>query len=362
MMKSFNSVKNSLYIAWVIALKDIVDALKNKNTCINILLGLGFVVFFYWGSNVRPWDKNARVVVYDEGKSSLEWSTIKLADDSEYTFQQVSSLQEMQNKMANQELGLVIPADFEQVLAAGGEPVLTGMIFWRQRIQSAELATKYTKAFSEIVGKPVQVQISPDFIIPGSNSDGDQASAGFNILFWPFLICLQLMPALINEERQTRTLDALMISPASEGQIVLGKAIAGLFYFTLAGGLSLALHWAFVVNWGLTLLAFGCCALFAIGVPLALASFISSPQQLILWIFLPLLLIVPSFFYMESNLNTTVRTVLALLPASPLANLYRFSFSSGVTADQVFRSLVLTWIYSGVLFSLVIWKLRRSGR
>ncbi|KPK94089.1 MAG: hypothetical protein AMJ88_05100, partial [Anaerolineae bacterium SM23_ 63] len=60
-------VINSLNVVGSIASKDIVDALKNKGTCITIIMMMGMVVFFYWISTVRPWDKSIEAIVYDEG-------------------------------------------------------------------------------------------------------------------------------------------------------------------------------------------------------------------------------------------------------------------------------------------------------
>jgi len=56
---------DNLYIVWAIGSKDILDALKNKKIRTNIILMMGVVVFFYWASTVRPWDKSIEVVVFD---------------------------------------------------------------------------------------------------------------------------------------------------------------------------------------------------------------------------------------------------------------------------------------------------------
>ena len=86
-MKTF---LDNLYMAWAIASKDIVDALKNKNTRINIILMMGMVVFFYWASTLRPFDKRIDTVVYDEGNSNLTSGTAELADG--YTFRFYGSI------------------------------------------------------------------------------------------------------------------------------------------------------------------------------------------------------------------------------------------------------------------------------
>jgi hypothetical protein len=124
-MKPLEKFTDSLYIAWAIARKDIGEAFKNKNTRSNIVVLLGLIVFFYWMSTPRPFDKRINVVVYDEGNTSLTIEDTKLEDGTEFIFYEASSLEDMKRKMAYKELGLVLPVDFDQILEAGGEPTLS---------------------------------------------------------------------------------------------------------------------------------------------------------------------------------------------------------------------------------------------
>ena len=92
-----------------------------------------------------------------------------------------------------------------------------------------------------------------------------------------------MVPALMMAEKRKKTLDALQVSPASNAQVVMGKALAGLFYVLLGGGLFFALNWAYITNGGLALLAFALCAMFSIGVALVMGSFVQSRQQMAIW-------------------------------------------------------------------------------
>ena len=103
---------------------------------------VGMVVFFYWFGALRPFDKDVSVVVYDEGHTSLTIDKTTLGNGATYSFQEASSLQEMETRMANQDLGLVLPADFDQILASGGTPTLSGYIFWVDRLKVAELGSE----------------------------------------------------------------------------------------------------------------------------------------------------------------------------------------------------------------------------
>jgi ABC-2 type transport system permease protein len=354
---------DTLYMAWTIGTKDILDALKNKNTRINILVMTGMVLFFFWFSTLRPFDKDVSVVVYDEGHTSLTIQTAKLVDGATYRFRSVSSLEDMQTQMAHQHLGLVLPADLDATLASGGTPVLSGYVFWADRGKVPQLEVKYGRAFSEILGQPVRVVIDRNIVIPEADAGGMQATIAQQLTYFIFFVALLVIPYLMLEERQTRTLDALLTSPASPGQVVLGKALAGFFYILIIGGLALILNWASIVHWGLALIAFMGYALFAIGLALALGSLIQSIQQLSIWtLVLILFLVVPSVFFMEPAVKAGIRGILRWFPSAALASLFRFSCSAGVTAAQVWPNVAVAVASIAAVFGLVIWKVRQSDR
>jgi hypothetical protein len=357
------TLMDTLYIAWIIGTKDILDALKNKSSRSNIIIMIGMVVFFYWFGTLRPFDKGVNVVVYDEGDTSLAIEAVTLGNGAEYSFREASSLQEMEQKMAYQTLGLVLPADLDQTLASGGTPTLSGYIFWVDRMKVAQLEAKYSQAFSEILGQPVQVVIGQNVVIPQAGADGMQTNVTYDMIYFVLSTALLLIPHLMMEEKQTKTLDALLTSPASPGQVVLGKALAGFFYILVIGGLGMALFSLYIVNWAMALAAFLGYALFAIGLGLAVGSFTKSMKEIGLWmVVLMLFLVIPPLFYMESNLKAGIRMVLTWFPSSALVSLFRYSCSTGVTSAQFLPNLAIAIVSIGIVFGLVIWKVRRSDR
>ena len=357
-MKTF---LDNLYMAWAIASKDIVDALKNKNTRTNIIFMMGLVVFFWWGSTQRPFDKRIDTAVYDKGNSGLTIGSAELADGYTFRFYEASSLQEMERMMGYKQLGVVIPADFDQVLASDGEPTLSGYILWAHRTRVVELEVKYSAKFTELLGQPVRVEIGENFVIPAP--DVETSGVHFHILFATFFVAITLVPTLMMEEKRTKTLDALLVSPASDGQVVMGKALAGLFYVVLTGGLFFALNWAYITNWGLALLAFLGCAMFSIVLALALGSFIRSQQQMGIWM-LPVMfvLIIPAFFSQEPNLAPSLKAIFSWLPTSALVQVFQFAMSSHAPADRLVIDLAIFLVSTALVFAVVVWKVRRSDK
>jgi len=350
---------DNLYMAWAIGSKDIVDALKNKNTRTNIILIIGTVVFFWWASTPRPFDKRIDTAVYDESHSSLTTGTAELEDGYTFRFYEASSLQEMERMMGYKQLGVVIPADFDQVLASGGEPTLSGYILWVNRSRAAELEAKYSAKFSELLGQPVHVEIGENFVIPAP--DVEASGVHFHLLYATLFMTITIVPYLMLEEKRTKTLDVLLVSPASAGQVVLGKALAGLFYVLLGGGLFFALHWAYVTNWGLALLAFLGCAVFSIGLALAMGSFIRSQQHMLIWM-LPVIfvLIIPTLFSQEPNLAPGLRGIFSWLPTSALVRIFQFAMSSHAPVDQLLTNLSIALVSTALVYAAVVWKVRRS--
>src|SRR5512136_2904976 len=195
------TLMDTLYIAWIIGTKDILDALKNKSSRANIILMLGMVLFFYWLGVLRPFDKNVSVVVYDEGNTSLSLEEATLAGGATYSFRKATSLQEMETRMAYQNLGLVLPADFDQTLASAGTPTLSGYIFWADRMKVVNLEAKYSQAFTEIFGQPVQVTIGKNIVIPKATAVGMPTTAASQMVYFVFSIALLLIPHLMLEEK-----------------------------------------------------------------------------------------------------------------------------------------------------------------
>ena len=356
-------ISDSLYIAWTIAVKDVRDAFKNRAIRTNILVLIGLVLFFYWSSTIRPFDKREDVVVFDQGSSSLALERTVLSDGSELDFRSAVSLQEMEQKMEYQDLGLVIPADFDQALVSVDEPKLTGYVHWAKRGQVAELEAKYSAMFTELLGVPIQVEIGDNILIPPNDAPGMASTASFHIYFAVLWMALTVVPFLIIEERQTKTMDALMVSPASPGQVVFGKALAGLIFIIAIAGLSVALNGIYITLWGWALLGFLLTALFAIGLALLLGSLIRSPQQITLWMLpVALVFVVPAFFADEPNLAAGLKSILSWMPSTAIARVLVFSVSNGPPISSVIFNLSIALASIVLVYAIVIWQVRRTDR
>ena len=165
------------------------------------------------------------------------------------------------------------------------------------------------------------------------------------------------------EEKQTKTLDALLVSPAGPGEVVMGKAIAGLLFVLGLCAWFFAFYWVYVTHWELAILSVLLTALFSIGLGLIVGNCASSQQQLFMFnLVIAVLLFIPAMFAQETFLNAPLRAIFPLIPSSALVKLIYLSFSEYPPLQDLLIPLAIAIISIALLFSVVIWQVRRSDR
>jgi ABC-2 type transport system permease protein len=354
-----------LRIVWAITLKDITDAAKNR-TAITIFLSALFVVVMYHYLPVFDQeDERTNLLVYDAGSSSLLAALEESIQLDVYTY---PSQEKMEHYLANgevPELGLVIPPDFDQALQAGEPLVLEGAVLhWVSESDANELRALVEQEIGDLLEKPVHIDLEGNRVYPYADSAGYPFLTAFALVYVTLMVGLPLVPNLMLEEKQSKTLDALLVSPANSSQIVLGKALTGWFYTLISIGVVFAFNWALVTHWGLVLLATVCGAALGVALGLLLGSVFETRQQLTLWAWVliaPLLL--PVFLsMMRGLLPDGVLAVMHWIPTVALTRAVRVSFSDAAPLAQFGPELALVAGCAVLVYALVAWIVRRSDR
>jgi ABC-2 type transport system permease protein len=358
----------NLRILWAITAKDILEAVKNKGSLafivgVLVVLAINRLYSSPAGANAPP-----NLLVYDAGDSSFVAalggsSTVKL---SEYPSQE--ELEQRIRSGDEADLALVIPADLSQRLDSGKEPVLEGyMVHWVSEAAANELVSRVEQEITQLVGQPVRINLEgnrvylqPEAVVPGSAPH----LASITLLMALTLVGLGVTPQLMFEEKQTRTLEALLVSPATSGQVVLGKALAGLFYSLTITLVVMALHANLIIHWGPALAAVIAGSLFTVAIGLFLGMLFATRQQFTLWAFVLLnVLLVPVFLYGErSLLPEAVNALVAWIPTAALANIFWVSFSAHAPAVAFVPELALVIGCTALVLTVVAWLVRRSDR
>jgi len=356
-------IRREARIVWAIASKDIVDALKNKTTLTSIGTVVFLLVVYRFLPALESSNELPRMMVYDQGASRLVAELENSDAFRTYVAESVAQVEDFVSDTYQPRLGLVLPADLDQALDAGQTPTLRGLVVhWAGRKQVAELQLFYEEQLSQLAGQPVRIDLEGEGVYPQTVGGGRGFLTSMAVLLALSMMGISTVTHLILEEKQTKTLDALLVSPASIRQVVMGKALAGLFYCLAGAGAVFALNAALILQWGLAVVAVVCGALFTVALGLLLGSIFEDKQQMTLWGFLVFnVLLVPAFLsIMTDLLPAKVIAFLRWVPTVALATLLRTSFTSSVPLGSVLGNLALLVASAGVVYAAVVWRVRRT--
>ena len=362
------NARERMRIIWAIAAKDIVDAIKNK-TVITIVLGMATMML---SAQAFPLllklSATPRAIVYDAGVPPDATSPLisAMTEDGHYRITEVDSQRAMESVLADlnaEVLGLVIPSGFEQALDSGAQGELEGYAVWSRRSAADKLAAEMEQYLETLLQKPVRVETEGNLVYPPPEGTGSQGMIATVLSLILVTTGGFLVPYLIFEEKQTHTMDALLVSPASAADITIGKALAGMVYCLVAMAVVLAFNYSNVVSWWIVALAIPAGALLAVGVGLLMGSSFETAQQVGAWSIIPIMLLMaPVMLATLGNLPSLLQSVLPWTPTIALASLFLLSFSGGATLAAALPDLALILAWSLPLYVAVIWIVRRSDR
>jgi ABC-2 type transport system permease protein len=355
-----------LRIIWAIAAKDIVDAIKNKTT-ISVILGIGMMVV---SSQALPLllriNPTPTAVIYDAGESGL---IDEMAKKKEFRLREVPSQQLLEKAVveaSETQLGLILPADFRQILQTEGRVDLDGFAaHWAKPSEVIELVEFFERQVGDLVGAPVRIDHESNLVYPEPDSEGQLFMISISLVLAINIIGVFLVPYLMLEEKEKHTMEALLVSPASYGQMVLGKAIAGSFYCLTAAVVVLAFNLSMITQWGTALLAVLCGSLFAVAVGLLLGTLFDNPGTMNLWVSLVIFVLIASMFLEQivgSSWPPIIRTLIPWLPTVAMSNVTRISFSDSTPLNLLLPNLGVMLGATILLLVMVVWKVRRMDR
>ena len=258
MMSRNQNIRERLRIILAITVKDLVDGIKNRNT-LSILITAIFIVLFYrFISTIRLGNGLPNVIVYDAGSSSLAQELDRNRNLNFYIFGSQAVMEEKLSKGGDaREIGLVLPFGIDAAIEGNELIELDGyMLNWASENDVSETLIAAEREISRLAGEPIEINLEGNVIYAQPDSFGHPFVTSIAFVFITLMIGTTLTPNLMIEEKRTKALDALMVSPASSSQIVIGKALTGIIYCLLGSVLVLLINFRLVVHWELLILVF----------------------------------------------------------------------------------------------------------
>jgi ABC-type Na+ efflux pump permease subunit len=343
-------MKDKIINIWTIAAKDIREAFGNRLVVSIMLSALFMLLLPKWlGAMIIP--AADELLVYDPGAAAI---TEKL-EGSGFSVVTVRSEEEL---TAAVQRGVAVSG--LAVNEIGNRTVIQGFISWTDRDKIPQLEADYRRA----LGPDVKISFEDNYVYPDAGTFSMLGLSFLTMLVVILIVGISLVPALIFEEKQTKTLDALLVSPATEAQLVAAKALVGMFYTLLVAVLLFGLNWKSVVHWELATVFTLLCGLFSVSIGLAIGSFYERQQDVSGLTTALTLLFVGGIFVglVQLDVPAVVAAILEWLPSTWLFHLLQDVFFKSYAWGELLPGALNLAAVVLVLLGIVIWRLRRSDR
>ena len=352
-----------LRIIWAITLKDLVDAIKNKNVLGVIIPALFMVVLYRYMPQITSEDGPPALLIYDSGNPTV---MLLLEDSAAINLYSYESKTQMLHYLSNgqqPEMGLVLSTGLDQAIQSEQPVTLQGyMLHFFTDEQVTELREYMEDELEYLLGIPVAIQVQRIQLQP--DTDGITILASMGLGFVILMVGMIAIPHLMLEEKQDHTLEAMLVSPANIHHIIVAKILTCLIYTLIVFGIGLFLFRAEIVNWGLAIVTGFLGSLFSVSLGLLLGILVENRQQLVLWAWVG---IIPIFLammlsFMDDLLPPWIIQIVRWVPSSALMRALR----SAMVAVPPFRYFIpqILILFTSALLVLVIdiWLVRRLDR
>ena len=359
-----------------IARKDALDILLNKSTLIMLLSPI-FVAIVFAGVGVLFGGKTTNALIYDPDKSGVEQVLKSAYSDLSITYTNspdgVTSAFGSNgiHKSSTYALGLIVASNFDSSLQTGGHPQLQLFvngddISTQQQLLLQGAITNYTR---NVASPQPPANISVATINPPNPTDtGIQDLTQFYaiaIVLTSLYVGSSLVPGIMAEEKERKTLRMLMVTPASFTDVVLGKLLVGLVYQVVLTAIVLTINKGFSGQIPLLLLFALLGACFSVSLGLLAGSFFQTTGSagafagIVSFIYL-----IPVFFvglFAQLFQNNPFTPFIRALPTYYIAD----GVSNAIQGRSTFGSILLDGcIVVGsilVFIAIATWSLRRQA-
>ena len=353
----------NLGVVAAIARKDIVDAIRNRYLLAALMTPVFVAVLFRILLPGIGGLNNLTIVVHDPGGSRL---VAQLRAAPQINLIQASSAEGLPNEVEKSKAvgGLVVPLNFNADVAAGKQPEVTAYVNNKKSdIQQGVLRQVLEQQVLALV-EPIPARLS--WVDVGREADAPpQAPFNLNQMLFPLLLLITfgmsgalVVPLLLVEEKEKRTLDFLLTSPATLSEIVTGKAFTGVVYSALIAGVLIAINYKLIGNWPLTLLTLLAGLVLIVAIGLFMGSLFQNTMQVNTWASLVLMvLLAPSF--PTPGLPVALETASRLIPTYYFVEALRMSLA-GTSSPKLWGNLAVVLGCTVLALFAATWGLRRQ--
>ena len=359
-----------------IARKDAIDILVNKSTMTVLIMPIALALFFLLVGKLIG-GHTTNILVYNPGQSRVVQVVSGAFDPVEIT--EASSPADVTaafgpdgtHKDSPYDIGLVVPADFENALKTGDHPQVSLYTNGSNNIdrhESALLQAAIINYARQVASPQPPLQLAAAMINPPSTSNvGDLLGTYYGAvsLVISFIVGLSLVPGLLIEEKERKTLRMLMVTPASFTDVIMGKLLVALGYQLVLSLIVLFIQSAFIGQIPLLLLYILLGSCFSLMLGLLLGSIFSTASAagaaggLVFFIY-----IIPAVFagpLATLTANNPLAQIVKVLPPYYMADGTYNAMQGRASVDNTLLDLGVIVGSTLVLLLITTWTLRRQS-
>jgi ABC-2 type transport system permease protein len=270
-------------------------------------------------------------------------------------------------------LGVVLPEGFDTSLQGGGRPEVTFISREEGSDEAWAAGALVIQVIEELSGREPVVRLRERALgKPRSEGIGSTMPdvmgrlglKGYFVVLWVLIgITMNgsfLVPTLLVEEKETKTLDAMLTAPASYRDVVVGKMLVGMSYSVVTALVVMGLNDGFSGLPLLSILVVLVSSLAITLIGLLIGGLLDNLTALTTWagfIMLPLMLPGMLAVLPLDSLGPLVNQLLQVVPTYHLV----VSLSLALVGDgsRVWGGLGVLALQGLALFGIVVWTLRR---
>ncbi len=355
---------------WTIFKKDVRDAIRDSRVIAALLIPIGIGVFYNFMFDDDEFTPPPVTVAFHiQGNSQLPDAlttttsgavvlNIETFDSADAVRQQVED--------ENADIGMVLPADFDAWVAAGESPPLELIIQEEMGSSSNYVLAALEATLGDMAGRSPPATLLVE-TIPAETDDEisvfdkigpRQYFVLASIIMLIGMNAMLVVPIILAEESEKKTLDALVMV-ASYVDVVVAKAMVGLFYVAVSSVALLLLTGVAIANLPLFIVAGGLFAISLIGFGLLIGSIFSNANQVNTWGGFFLLPVIAPAFMVGFPFPDAVSTVLDGIATSQAMRLMINAVAGETLFKGVWLSILVLILWIIAAYGLLVLRLSR---
>ncbi len=360
---------------FAIARKDAQDIVVDRAKLVSILAPLALTLIWVLITNVIG-GHTTKLLVYNPDQSKLQQVVSSAFADAQIT--QANSPADVSaafgpngssDKNASYDIGLIVPSGFEQGLHSGSQPQVSLYVNEKNvSAQQAALLQAAITSYARAVAAPTPpIDLMTATINPPVTTTLFSRTNIYGVmaLAVSFEVGLTTMPGLLIEEKEKKTLRMLMVSPATFGDVIIGKLLVVLVLQLALSVVVVSLLGGFGGNMALMLLYLALGGALAISVGLLIGSLVDNAAALGGLQIVPILaFIIPAIFialapYIGSG-SPILQIIKFLPPYYVFDGAYNALKNQGTFGGNVV-DIGVTLGCTAIAVLLTLWVLRRQS-